>query len=105
MIPNNGTAGLLRPYKIDQSNKLLVVAVPEKESFNTTYEFEYWTDAKEKVPIYESLIKKYETIDDRGKIMLYIALGCILCLICLLCTCCCVYLNSRKDGTLKVQQN
>lgn len=57
IIPNNGTANLVRPYKIDQNSKLLIVAIPDAESFNTTYEFEYWTDATQKIPIYESLLK------------------------------------------------
>ena len=103
IISKNGTANTLRPYRISQNQKLFIVAIPEKESFNTTYEFEYWTDAMEKVPVYQQLIKKYENIDEKGRIMIYIACGCVLCLICLLCTCCCVFMKSRKDGTLKVQ--
>lgn len=66
IIPKNGTANLVRPYKISQDQKLLITVIPDAESYNTTYEFEYWTDATEKIPIYETILLNYENIDEKG---------------------------------------
>jgi len=52
MVPGNSTVKVDSEFTIDQSISYIITAVPKYNSYNTTYEFEYWTDATEKYPFY-----------------------------------------------------
>ena len=45
VIPGNATVKVNKEFTIDQSISYIITAVPKYNSYNTTYEFEYWTDA------------------------------------------------------------
>ena len=40
-------------YSIDQSVNFVILAVAKENNYNTTYEFEYWTDATEEYEFFE----------------------------------------------------
>ena len=49
-------------YEIDNGNKFIVSAVPNLNSFNTTFSLMYWTDGKK-----NENAKIFSTIDEHKK--------------------------------------
>jgi len=53
LINNNGTVSVGDQFTIDQSLNYIVTVIPDKNSYNTSYAFEYSTDGSETYEWYE----------------------------------------------------
>lgn len=78
-------------YSIDQGAKFIVTAVPMKDSEETGFEFQYYTDGK----AYDQLLMYYHKFfkqNEQGEMLLYIAAGCAVLFVCIIicCICCCI---------------
>jgi len=95
----NSTVKIDVEYKLKASEYFIIVAVPDKNNYETKYEFEYWTDA-EKYPWYELTYYEWFKKHHYGptvEIMVIACLGLIM-LLCLVAICCCIKncLNRNK---------
>ena len=94
-----------KTYEIDQSLNYIVVAIPKKNSYNTSFTFQYHTDGVA-FPWYEILYNDFVVKSPNGDQMLIIAyvmgaiLVCVLvcCLYCCARSCCCKEREMGKVG-------
>lgn len=100
-IDNETQIAVNGEFQIDGSENFVLVAIPEKDNFKTTFEFEYWT-VGEVYPWYEAAYYKMfanQKYGDELQIMVLACLGlCVLLGFC--CICCCIRncLNKNKVG-------
>jgi hypothetical protein len=86
LVEKNRTIELNQKYEIDQSLNYIVTAIPEYNSYNTSFSFEYSTDGTE-YPWYELYYYQWFLKHPNGMVMLYIAGAIAACLVCLFCCC------------------
>lgn len=86
----NRTVVLNKKYEIDQSYNYIITAIPEYNSYNTSFSFEYSTDGTP-YPWYELYYYQWFVKHPQGMTMLYVAGGLaiaiVLIFLCCLCVC------------------
>ena len=99
LVPYNRTVKLGEEFKIDQSSNLIVTMIPKEDSYNTTYSFEYWTDATNTYPWYELYYFQWFVKPKNGYKMMMVAGACaalfILILLCCFGYCCHLAFRSK----------
>jgi len=92
LVDNNSSVQAGQEFMIDQSLNYIITTVPQYNSYNTSFTFEYYTDGAE-YPWYELYYYQFFTKNPNGEKMLYIAYACAGMFVCLFCCCfgCCVH--------------
>lgn len=90
MQDQNRTIELEKEYKIDQSLNFIVTAIPEWNSYNTSFSFEYYTDG-EIYPWYEYSFlqgQNFYKTHNKGDLLFYASIGFASVLLALFLCCC-----------------
>lgn len=67
-------------YLVEQSTSIILIAVPSLNSYNTSFEFSYYTDAKDKYSTSEILLMKFKNKDSTTMSVIYV-IGAVIILI------------------------
>lgn len=103
----NRTVVLNKKYEIDQSLNFIITAIPDFNSYNTSFSFEYSTDGTP-YPWYELYYYQWFVKHPQGMTMLYIAGAIAICIVLIFLCCLCVCIKKcccRKKNQVEIFGN